>query len=85
MVEQKKNRARQKDRGKYTTEKHTNIFFLEFTSQVTLYSETQIRMVKRRRLMNPVLTLTKVVFPVPPSPTTRHRRSRGKIVWERGG
>jgi hypothetical protein len=37
--ETKKNREGQEDRGKHTTEIHTDIFFLKFTSQVTLNSD----------------------------------------------
>jgi hypothetical protein len=45
----------------------TDVFFLKFTSQVALDVESDQLTIGRDS--GKVLTLTKVVFPVPPSPT----------------
>lgn len=51
-------------------ESRTNVLFLEFTSQVALRSfKDQHTITDSRAESATQLTLTKVVFPVPPSPT----------------
>jgi hypothetical protein len=58
---------------------HTNVFFLELSCQVALEKGSTIRRAKGKCLESPN-TLTNVVFPVPPSPTTRRTPSRKSNV-----